>query len=282
MTTTLYEKKDHKGKSLVITRNHSNLRDTDLGNNPSSIKMTETDDAILLFNKKDWNGGVIYYRGIRTTDSLGKLSQGGELFKGNSITSVRVTPFKVNLNVTFVTSDGRLPGGYEDADHVEAIFGKAMALANFFFDDQKAMITMQVARKSFRDNPKKFDLTALGATDFPADWTNPHEIDVVACNTLKSGVGQAPLPWWGKTIVVAMADPSGVQRSLGEVARTLAHELGHFLGLTHGSGNGQAANIMTQSVNGLPIGDSVLFPGQIEEMQTKLARNLSRQGNRIE
>lgn len=281
MTMTLYAKKDLKGKSLVITRNFSNLRDTDLGNNPSSIRMTEADDAILLFNKKDWEGGVMYFRGIRTMDSLGKLSQGGELFKGNSVTSVRVTPFMVNLNITYVTSDGRIPGGYPDADQVEVTFTKAIALANAFFNDQKAMITMQIARKSFRDNPRKFDLTALGATDFPADWTNPREIDLVVCNSLRSGVGQAPFPWWGKTIVVAMADTSGAQRSVGSVARTLAHELGHFLGLTHGSGNGQAANIMTQSVNGLTIGESVLSPEQIEEMQTKLARNLSRQGNRI-
>ena len=33
---------------------------------------------------------------------------------------------------------------------------------------------------------------------------------------------------------------------------------------------------------GLPIDESVLWPEQIEEIQTKLARNLARQGNRVE
>jgi hypothetical protein len=282
MTTTLYQDKDWKGKRLDVTRNYRSLKDTKLGNHPSSIMMTDADDAILLFGKEDWDGGVMYFRGVRKMASLGDLSAGGEFLKGNSVTSVRVTPFKVRLNVSVVTRNGKMPGGHEDGDHVMTTFTKAMLTANFFFADQKAMLAMEIARTSFRDNPKKFDLTPTSASRFPADWKNPGEIDVVVCNRLEGAYGMAKLPWWGKTVVVALADGDGERRAFGLVARTLAHELGHFLGLGHGSGDGQAANIMTPSDLGLPIDESVLWPEQIEEMQTKLARNLARQGNRIE
>ena len=106
MTTTLYQDKDWKGKRLAITRNYRSLKDTTLGNHPSSIMMTDSDDAILLFGKEDWDGGVMYFRGVRKMASLGDLSAGGELLKGNSVTSVRVTPFKVRLNVSVVTKSG--------------------------------------------------------------------------------------------------------------------------------------------------------------------------------
>lgn len=70
-------------------------------------------------------------------------------------------------------------------------------------------------------------------------------------------------------------------RSIDQIARTLAHELGHYLGLTHDTGNGAAANIMTVSDLGLNINSTTMTPDQIEEMQQKLARNLTRKGDRI-
>lgn len=70
-------------------------------------------------------------------------------------------------------------------------------------------------------------------------------------------------------------------RSINQIARTLAHELGHYLGLSHGTGDGGAENIMTPSDLGLNINSTTLTPDQIEEMQQKLARNLTRKGDRI-
>ena len=99
---------------------------------------------------------------------------------------------------------------------------------------------------------------------------------MILCNTLKGAYGKAKYPWWGKVIIVEMEG-----RSINQIARTLAHELGHYLGLTHGTGNGAAANLMTVSDLGLNINSTTLTPDQIEEMQQKLARNLTRKGDRI-
>jgi hypothetical protein len=69
----------------------------------------------------------------------------------------------------------------------------------------------------------------------------------------------------------------GVNRSNDAVARTLAHEIGHYYGLTHET---VPANIMTQSATGLAIQSSNLRIDQIEEIHNKLAGNLTRQGDR--
>jgi hypothetical protein len=239
--------------------------------------MTAPDDAIVMFNREDWKGGVMYLRGVRKMPSLGQLSAGGELFKTNSVTSVRVTPFEVSLNVSVVTSNNRMPGGASSQASVESTFTKAMLLANAFFDRQRAMVRMDLARICCRENPGKFDLKRSETGRFPADWKKPGEVDVILCNTLEDAYGQAKFPWWGKVIIVEMTG-----RSISQIARTLAHEFGHYVGLTHGTGSGQGDNLMTASDLGLAIDDTVLTPDQIEEMQTKLARNLTRKADRGE
>lgn len=284
MAITLFQDRDCKGRSLDVTRNYASLKDTALGNHPSSIRMTDPDDAVLLFKKEDWNGGVLFLRGKNTLSDLGEPDEGGENTFRNSVTSVRVTPFTVALNVTVVKREnGDLPGSHDSHASVENALGKALGLANQFFAREQALLTLEFARITFRTNESHFDMTGLEAADFPNDWKNPGELDVIVCNTLESGnVGLGKFPWWGKVAIVTLRDGGGEDRTIAQIGRTLAHEVGHYYGLTHGSGDNVPANIMTQSGDGLPIEDSHIRVDQVEEIHQKLARNITRQKDRQE
>jgi hypothetical protein len=65
-----------------------------------------------------------------------------------------------------------------------------------------------------------------------------------------------------------------------DMAETLVHELGHYLGLSHNTADDKSVNIMFESSNGTGLGAKTLKPSQIEEMHQKLARNISRRGDR--
>ena len=286
MTIKLFQDRGYGGKSLVIGRNYRALDDSALGRNPSSLE-TDDGDAILLFKREDWDGGEIYYRGRRRMTSLGKTSQGGEFLSGNTVASVRVTPFTLKLNVTVVTtladpenwrtSAYRYPGDMPGEASVESALGKAVHIVNSFFQRERAMIEPKVARYRYRYDDAKFDMTEWEAGSFPPNWKSPGEVDVIVCNTITHAYGLAEPPWSDKVVIVEMLD-----RSISQIARALAHGIGHYLGLSHGSGDGAAANIMTPSIRGRAIDESVLTPEQVEEMQRKLARNPTRQDDRVE
>ncbi|MFN7145034.1 MAG: hypothetical protein ACK4YP_14755 [Myxococcota bacterium] len=282
MAITLFQDRDCKGRSLDITRNYASLKDTALGNHPSSIRMTDPDDAILLCKKEDWNGGVLYLRGKNTLSDLGEPDEGGENTFRNSVTSVRVTPFTVALNVTVVKREnGDLPGSHDSHASVESTFGKALVLANDFFAREKALLRLEIARITFRTDDEHFDLTDKESDTFPSAWKNPGELDFIIVNTIEGAVGRAKFPWHGKVAVMALGG-EGKDRSIPKLARTLAHEVGHYYGLTHDSGDNVPANIMTQSDVGLPIDEAHIRVDQIEELQQKLARNITRQKDREE
>ena len=88
MSIRIYEHKLYRGDDMSVSRNHSKLRGTDVGNNPSSIKMTGSDDTVLLCKNEKWGGGVFFLRGRNNIEDLGSKRKGGRFSYGNSISSV--------------------------------------------------------------------------------------------------------------------------------------------------------------------------------------------------
>ena len=115
MTVTLFENTDFKGGSQSFAKNKASLKDTKVGNNPSSIKITG-DEPVLLFKKEDWKGGVLYVKGPKNVNDLGSKKAGGKSGFKNGITSLRRTPFDLDLNVTIVkNSKGEFPGSWNSS-----------------------------------------------------------------------------------------------------------------------------------------------------------------------
>jgi hypothetical protein len=240
--------------------------------------MTAANDVVLLCRKTKWNGEVLYLRGPQTISDLGDPDLGGARGMGNTITSVRVTPFSVKLNITIVTGkDGTLPGMWTSRTQATNDINTIISAANTFYDQERALIRVSLSDLTFRADEKRFRLDQTEWNSIPASWKKAHKVDVIFPDTLEEAVGKGNFPWHGKFGLV-----SARRSSVAAISRTFVHELGHYWSLTHGSGGGAAANIMTQSTTGNPLTNSRFRVSQIQDMQQVLARNVTRQGERIE
>lgn len=278
MTITIWQNTNFKGDSLIARGDRDTLRGTQLGNNPSSIRMTDEDDAILLCNKRNWNGEVLYLRGENEIDDLGDEDEGGRRGFRNAVTSFRRKPFTVKVNISIVTGDnGALPGSWSSRVEASADIAEIIRLTNTFFKDQHALLDVKMSDLTYRPDEKRFRMSEKDWKSIPGKWKKAKEIDVVFPDTIEGAVGLGSFPWQGKFCLVAAK-----RATVEEMARTFAHELGHYWGLTHASGGSKAANIMTQSSTGNPIASSRLRDSQIQDIQQVLARNIARQGDRIE
>jgi hypothetical protein len=275
MAITLFANEDFRGDSLVIGNDRDTLRRTELGNNPSSMKMSENDDAILLCNKSNWNGEVFYLRGKNEIPDLGNSARGGKQGFRNSVTSARVSPFVVKVNVTVVTGeDGTLPGTWPSRTKASDDINASISKVNAFYRDQKALLKVELNDLTFRADEQRFRMSREEWNSIPGSWKKAHAVDIVFPDTIEEAVGLGNFPWHGKFCLV-----SARRSTVDAMARTFAHELGHFWGLSHETA---PVNIMTQSSTGTPLADSRLRDDQIEHVHQVLARNLARQGDRIE
>src|SRR4051812_18919767 len=102
MTITLFQDKNFRDRSMVVTQSVADLQDVSIGKNPTSIRLTESAESILLYTRKDWDGDVHYIRGSVEVADLGSKAAGGEPGFGNSVRSLRITPFRLRLNVNII------------------------------------------------------------------------------------------------------------------------------------------------------------------------------------
>ena len=285
MTVTLFADTNYKGKCQSFARNKACLKDTKVGNNPSSIKITG-DEPVLLFKKQDWKGGVLYVKGPKNVGDLGKKDKGGKSGFKNGITSLRRTAFPLDLNVSIVkNSKGKFPGDWTSAREAETAVNEVVALINQFYVDCGALLKLKIANCTVRESDAKF-VVKRGAAKYPGSWKKNGQIDVVFVHDFRRvGVmGKGKPPGFGQALTVAAMQDfvggSSAARPNEEMARTLAHEIGHYLGIQHASAKGNKKNIMAPDGNGHSITERFISSDQIEQIHTTLSKNIFRKGNR--
>ncbi len=286
MTITIFEDKNRKGKKQIVTGNIRDLKGKK-ADKPSSIRLTDDDEAVLLFKNDDWHGGALYIRGPKTVDDLGKASDGGRFGFGNSIRSVRVTPFQIDLNITVVRNeDNKLPGKWKTEKEARTDIRAMVDAANDFYTKKRALLKLDIARITFRTSKRLYAFSMLEQILLPPEWTERGELDVVFSHrfTKEGTIGRAMFPCFGQSVVVAKYVNANkgpdTELTTDQMAAVMVHEIGHHYGLSHNTSNDNSNNLMFPELVRPSLDSMLLNPDQIREMQDRLANNISRRGER--
>ncbi len=272
MAIYLYKSPDCKGKSLTVSRNYSTLKNTPVKNSTSSFKLTVKTNRVLLFKKKNYRGGCMFRWGKQTIEKMSSPGKGGKIGFGNTVSSVRITPFDINLNVVVVCDDcGNLPGGLPSRSTTRAYVTKMVAEANRLW--KPGLLQFKLHSYGYRESSKKHDLRSSTLFSFPSSWKKSKQCNVFLVNTMKGADGTSKPPCWGRAVVVQATGNSDKYSG-----NHLAHEIGHFLGIHHASANKNRNNLMHSSA---PPGEAEkLYQNQVQQVHITLSKNVSRRGLR--
>lgn len=258
MTMTLFTDPNQQGDSLPMTGDMAELP-RPFRNRVSSMEATQFSDAGLFFTRTNFRGRVMLARGRGGINSFGASVNGKPGF-GNNVASVRVTPVGLRLAVTVVTTEmGGLPGGTSNMGAFTTWLEQVVDRANSFLEI--AMIRLTLAEVRLRPSAKYFDMNLEYATFLFNTFNVRDHVNVYLVNTLRNASGISVPACLGNKIVMDF------RTDLFAAGNTLAHEVGHFLGLGHASALGDDGNLMTGSANFGPN----LRIDQMEAMHEKIA-----------
>jgi hypothetical protein len=288
MAITIFKDKNCKGASQFVGSDIRDLKD-EPADKPGSMQLSEHIDSVLLFKNDDWHEGALFIRGQKTVTDLGSAKEGGRFGFGNSIRSVRITPFTLRLNISVVMNGTDYPGIWPSDWWAEGMINDIVRRANIFYLAQHALLNLEVANITFRNDAEHFNVTTGELMKFPGDWKRDGEVDVIFVNRFeKEGeAGCAHKPMFGETVIVSvMVNPDGAPdapRMNENMAYILVHELGHYLGLGHGTANDNTSNIMHPDAppQTALLADVDLWDDQIREMHDRLANHHTRRGDRV-
>jgi len=270
MAIHLYQKKDYGGKSLKVTSNISDLSKKSFNNKASSMKMTEVSDKILLFKKKKYKGGVMFRDGQEKIPSLCSGKKGGQMGFGNKVSSVRITPFTVNLYMNIISTDEGTYPGSQSLTAMNSFISDMIAEANRIWD--KGLLKFKLSSTATRKNSKLYNMNNEFLKLASKNWDKKKCINVYVVNSISASAGISLPPGIGNAIAVEYKSSSSSS------GNTLAHEIGHTLGIHHGSADKSKSNLMC------PSGSSctALTDKQIDKVHRVLAKNIFRKGLRNE
>jgi len=283
MTIKLYGKKNFKGSCVGVWLDHDDLDDTSLRYRTSSVQLTETGDAAVLFTEPHCRGEAMFRSGRSDITDLGDATEGGKRGFG-PLKSIRLTPFRVRIKYHFMYDGDDLPGTHSG-------LGGLLTLAKQIEDmhvvlqdiwrpyliefDRETEIGNYNSPKYFKldNNPNEMrQLKDDPDFSFPAD-----RIHVVLVEDVGDGPGGLTgFTGTGKLHEPLLAVETRSSKLAFTVGRSIAHEIGHIFGLGHGS-NSDPTRLMTQAgqLTGRPEDAVSLSPADADKVHTNLARVLS-------
>lgn len=246
MAIKAYSKKDCKGKCTIINSDHEKFGNLSTLGSTASIELTSDNDKVLLFKKKYWDGEVIFRSGKQVIADLDDPAKGGKKGFRNSLNSIRISNFKIRMKYhVAIKSDGTLPNGYSTRTQVENVVSKVHIMASNIWE--KGLIELVKSDIIFETDDDLFNGTCGDLVDNTNYNITPNYCHVFLTDTLPSLGCAGP-----RSKVSGFMMQFRNDNNLTLTARTLAHELGHNLGLGH-KDNTNKNRLLTQTGASAPV-----------------------------
>lgn len=268
MAKKLYTKKECKGKCTIINKDEENFAWLTKLNSTASMELTEENDKIFLFKKTKWDGDTLFRSGKRTITDLGDASDGGKKSFRNSINSIRVSCFDIRVKYHIVkSSKGEFPGGFSSNATMESNINKMHILASNIWEE--VLLRLDNVGFAYHTNDDYFDLSDESKcknVDFNKDFNIPQQFAHVFVVDKSFALGCALPRRSSRAFHINARNDNNLMKG----ARTLAHELGHSLGLSHG-GNSNKDRLMTQTGSSAPVYGTNLSFAEVERVHDSLS-----------
>ncbi len=273
----LFTGKRFKGREHRVAKSHGDLKVTSVDYGTKSMILESRSDRALLFSKTGYKGKVELVVGPRRIPDLADAAF-------SKLRAIRIAPFRLDLNITVVHKGDNLPGRWTSRAQVQNDLDDVVGVANRIWD-QGMLQFRRKGRFHFRESLGKFDLTPPFPT-IPSSWKRKGLVDVVVVNRIgKRGIaGKGMPPMIGNTVMLPRR--VGMRKmvpdlTVNQMAYAFAHEIGHYLGIHHGSAKGRQSNLMFKEMPARVVpGNVQLRSDQVEEVHRTLARNISRNPDR--
>ena len=220
------------------------------------MQLTNDADQALCFTERFYRGDVIYRTGVKNISDIRDPDVGGMPKFNNEIRSIRVSPFRVKVKYHFMWDDADLPGPHSGLAGIGALVTQIKDMhAEVSQIWSKYLIQLEMdpiigqyeSEKYFElDIGRADELTKLrGDSPFRLSnaCVNVVLVESIIKDAARGAIGVATRG--ALDVPVAVAEVKA-PTNVFENARTIAHEIGHLFGLSHGA-NERGRRLMTQT-----------------------------------
>ena len=255
--------------TVRVTSNIKDLSKKSFNNKASSMKMTSSGNKVLLFKNKDYKGGVMFRDGKENISILSSGKEGGQSGFGDTVSSVRIKPFKVKVYANIITTDKTKFPGNDTESAVKKFLEDMVAEASSLWE--QGLLKAEISSTKVRKSSKFYNMDNEFLSLASKKWDKKKCINIYLVNEISGNtLGISLPPGIGNAIAVEY------MASAKKAGLTLAHEIGHTLGIHHPSANKKKSNVMyPTSSSGTNLTDD-----QIDKVHRILAKNIFRKGLR--